>query len=73
MKGMRLMDRANGNGHSSTATSMAVGLTPQEVTDNLSRKVYSLDRRFLMALGVLGILFILGVVGFIARAVGDGF
>ena len=62
------MDRTNGNG-----APPEVHLTPQGVTEHLSRKVFSFDRKFGLALLVLAALFALGIVGFVVRAVGDGF
>ena len=50
-----------------------VVLTDQGITEHLSRKVFSFDRPFGIALAGLGLLFLLGVIGFIVRAVGDGF
>ncbi|GIT42482.1 MAG: hypothetical protein Ct9H300mP11_04180 [Chloroflexota bacterium] len=40
---------------------------------DVSEKTRSTPRPMLMALVATGILFILGIVGFVARAVGDGF
>ena len=48
-------------------------LTPEGVTEHLSHKVFSLDRKLGIALAGLGVLFILGLVGFTVRAVDDGF
>ena len=61
---------ANGNGH---ITPVEVDLTPEGVTEHLSSKVLSCDRRLVYAMAGLGVLFILGIVGFVMRAVGDGF
>ena len=60
----------SGNGLAAEATAP---LTPQGVADHLTHKVYTLDRPFVIAVLVLGALFALGVVGFVVRAVGDGF
>ena len=60
----------SGNGHSDEAVTQ---LTPQGISEHLSQKVYSFDRPFGLALLGLGLVFILGLVGFIVRAVGDGF
>ena len=62
------MDSAHGH-----AAAAAPELTAQGVTEHLSGKVYSWDRRFGLAVAGLGILFILGIIAFIVRAVGDGF
>ena len=61
---------ANGNGHNAPAE---VELTPQGVTEHLSQQVFSVDRRFLLALAGLGLLFALGIVGFLVRVFDDGF
>ena len=60
----------NGSDHNATEES---ALPPQGITEHLSRKVYTVDRRFQYALLGLGALFLLGVLGFIVRAVDDGF
>ena len=68
------MDRVIGN--SSAGEEERQGpesLTHQGVTEHLSRKVFSLDRRFGLALAGLGVLSILGIIGFVVRAVNDGF
>ena len=62
------MDRWNGHTVPAEAE-----LTPQAVTEHLSRKVLSLDGRLRVALLGLGALFILGIIGFVVRAVDDGF
>ena len=62
------MDRTNDNG-----APPEVHLTPQGVTEHLSRKVFSFDRKFGLAVLVLAAIFGLGIVGFVVRAVGDGF
>ncbi len=60
----------SGNGHTDVADAE---LTPQSITEHVSYKVYSLDRRFLLAAGGLSLLFLLGLIGFIIRATKDGF
>ena len=50
-----------------------VYLTPQGVTEHLSHQVFSFDRRLRIALAGLTVLFILGIIGFLVRALGDGF
>ena len=62
------MGRSNGDGAAAEAQ-----LTPQGITEHLSRKVFSFDRPFALALAGLGLLFLLGIIGFTVRAVGDGF
>ena len=61
---------ASSNGHTMVEREE---LTPQDVTEHLSRKVFSMDRAFGLALAGLGALFILGIVGFAVRALDDGF
>ena len=68
MKAKRFMNRGNGNTLSAEAE-----LTPQAITEHLSQKVLTFDRRLKLAMAGLALLFILGIVGFIVRAVGDGF
>ena len=63
------MHRANGH----TTVGEEVQLTPQGVTEHLSYKVFNIDKRFVLALVGLGVLVILGIIGFIVRAVDDGF
>ncbi len=48
-------------------------LTPQGVTEHLSSRVFSLDRPYMIAAAVLALVFILGIVGFIVKAVTEGF
>ncbi len=50
-----------------------VNLTPQGVTEHLRRKVFTFDRALMLALLGLGVLVVLGIVGFVSRAVNDGF
>ena len=67
---------ASANGQNSATEAEPQGsetLTPQGITEHLSWKVFSFDRRFRLALAGLGVLFILGIIGFSVRAVGDGF
>ena len=61
---------ASANGHNAVEEAEH---TPQDVTEHLRGKVFSFDRRLGLALAALGILFILGIVGFVVRAVNDGF
>ena len=56
------------NGHSSMAE---VEQTQESVSRDLSQRVYESSPRFRSLTAVLGILFILGIIGFIVRAVGD--
>ena len=48
-------------------------LTPQDVTEHLTSKVFSFDRKLGIAMLGLFVLFVLGIVGFVIRAVDDGF
>ena len=50
-----------------------VSLTPQGVTEHLTQKVFTFDRAFGIALLGVGLLVVLGIVGFVVRAVDDGF
>ena len=59
--------------HGGNTAPVEVHLTPEGVSEHLSRKVYTLDRRFGLVIAGLGVLFILGVIGFVYRAVNDGF
>ena len=43
------------------------------MSQDISEKTRSMPQRFTMALIVTGILFIVGIIGFIARAADDGF
>ena len=61
---------ASSNGHT---VAEREELTPQEITEHLSRKVFSMDRAFGLAMAGLGALVILGIVGFAVRALDDGF
>ena len=60
----------NGSGHTPLAEPE---LTPQGITEHLSSRVFSIDGRLRLALAGLGVLIILGIIGFVVRAVGDGF
>ena len=60
----------NGDTHSAVAE---LRLSPEEVTEDLSRKVYSVDGKFVLALLGLGALIVLGIIGFVIRALADGF
>ena len=67
---------ASGHGHNhgiETEPLASESLTSQGVTEHLSQKVFAVDRKLGLALAGLGLLFILGIIGFIVRAVGDGF
>ena len=66
------MDRtlAHSNGHGAEAEAE---LTHQTVSEHLTRKVLTLERGFWLALMGLGALVALGIVGFVVRALGDGF
>ncbi len=55
------------------AADIEPGLTDQEVTEHLSRKVITLERGFWLAIAGLGALVVLGIVGFVVRAMDDGF
>ena len=43
------------------------------MTADMGEKTNAMPRPFIMGLAVTGILFILGIVGFVARAADDGF
>ena len=62
------MNSSNGHGAAPGAE-----LTPQGITEHLSNKVFSFDARLRLALMGLAVLVILGIIGFVVRAVGDGF
>ena len=62
----------NGNDHSHNPI-FGAELTPQGVTEHLSYKVFSFDRKLGYALAGLGVLIVLGIIGFLVRAIGDGF
>ena len=61
---------ANGNGHTAIPAEL---LTPSSVADHVSHKTLAVDRKLVVALAGLGLLVVLGIVGFVVRAVGDGF
>jgi len=61
---------SSSNGHDVAAQAE---LTPQAVAEHLERQVFSIEGKFLLALLALGALIVLGIVGFVVRAVGDGF
>ena len=61
---------ANGNGQ---AGPPEVHLTAQGVTQHLSQKVSTVDRRLRVAMVALATLFALGIIGFLVRAFDDGF
>ena len=50
-----------------------VHLTAQGVTEHLSHKVPTYDRRLGIAMVALGTLFLLGIIGFLVRVFDDGF
>ena len=62
------MDRANDHNGAAQAE-----LTSESVTQHLSEKVYSFDRRLAFAMAGLAVLFILGIIGFIVKALDHGF
>ena len=62
------MDRADD--HNSAAEAE---LTAEGVTQHLSEKVYSFDRRLAFAMAGLAVLFILGIIGFLVKALDHGF
>ena len=64
------MTEAHVNGQ---AAEIERALTDQEVTEHLSRKVVTLERGFWLAIAGLGALVVLGIVGFVVRAMDDGF
>jgi hypothetical protein len=59
----------NGNNH----RDMWVFPTMGTVTDDLVRQTFTMPRYFRIGATVAGILFLVGIIGFIARAVDDGF
>ena len=61
---------ASHNGQHATAEAE---LTPQSITEVASRQMFQADSRFWLALAGLALLVALGIVGFVVRAVGDGF
>lgn len=61
------MDRSNGH-----SPAVEAELTSQGVTEHLSRKVFSFDGRFSIAVAGLAILVILGIIGFVVRVNNDG-
>ena len=60
-----------GNGHNHAG--MWVFPRVEEVTQDLTRRTFAMPRRFRVALMAAGALLALGVIGFIVRAVDDGF
>ena len=62
------MDRANDHNPAAEAE-----LTAEGVTQHLSEKVYSFDRRLAFAMAGLAVLFILGIIGFLVKALDHGF
>ena len=46
---------------------------PETLTRDIAGKTTSMPRPFSIALSVAGILFVLGIIGFVARAIDDGF
>jgi len=46
---------------------------PRVMTRDMAGKIASMPRMFTLALGIAGVLFALGIVGFVIRAIGDGF
>ena len=60
------------NGNGNHGGSLAVEMTPQPVTEELLGRVYNMSRGFKLAVGVLLLVFIGGVIGFVIRA-SDGF
>ncbi len=60
----------NGNGHTAIPAEL---LTPSSVADHVSHKTLAFDRKLVIAMAGLGLLVVLGIVGFVVRAVGDGF
>ena len=61
---------ATGNG--ATALEMPQ-LTPQGVSEHLLSKVFSADKKFWLVMAGLAVLVALGIVGFVVRALDDGF
>ena len=61
---------ATGNG--ATALEMPQ-LTPEGVSEHLLSKVFSADKKFWLVMAGLAVLVALGIVGFVVRAVDDGF
>ena len=45
----------------------------EEITGDMAAKTAAMPRPFVLALSVASVLFALGIIGFIARAAGDGF
>ncbi|MEK7814772.1 MAG: hypothetical protein AAB291_02510 [Chloroflexota bacterium] len=45
----------------------------EEATRDLVRRTFAMPRPFTIAVAVAGVLLVLGVIGFVVRAVGDGF
>ena len=60
---------ANGHYHAD----MWVFPEAKQVTQDVTEKTFAMPKPFTIALVVAGILLALGIVGFVARAVGDGF
>jgi len=46
---------------------------PETVTQDVAEKTYAMPKPFTIALAVAGTLLVLGVIGFVVRATGDGF
>ena len=68
---------AHGEGHGGISGGHYPGMwvfpNPRVITRDLSAKVAAMPRLFNMALLATGVLFVLAIVGFVARAVSDGF
>ena len=47
--------------------------TPEGITRDVADKTAAVPRRFALAMTFAGVLFVLGIIGFLARAVDDGF
>ncbi len=54
-------------------TGMWVFPDPRVMTRDMAGKIASMPRMFTIALGISGVLFALGIIGFVIRAVDDGF
>ena len=59
--------------HNGQQTTAEAELTPQSIAEHASRKMFQVDGRFWLALAGLALLVALGIIGFVIRAVDDGF
>ena len=68
---------AHGEGHGGISGGHYPGMwvfpNPRVITQDMSGKIAAMPRLFNMGLLVAGVLFVLGIVGFVARAATDGF